>query len=117
MSLSGVGFFQSGLTIACLELAGTFDAVRDPFIVAVVSGTNSCEHCFSSHVGVGSNSHDLTGADASNRSTSDYVTVSKQTSGTPPNTASLLIAAIVVYERPSLQSTMSFLMFDIFSIK
>ena len=67
MSLSGVGFFQSGLTIACLELADTFDVVRDPLIVAVVSGTNSCGHCFSSHVGNGSNSHDLTGADATNR--------------------------------------------------
>ena len=47
-------------------------------MVAVISCTNSCEHCFS----IGSNSHDLTGADATNRSTSDYVTVSKQTSGT-----------------------------------
>ena len=117
MSLSSVGFLQSGLTIARLKLAGTFDVVRDPFIVAMISGTNSCEHCFSSHVGIGSNSHDLTGADATNRSTSDYVTVSKQTGGTPPNTASLLTAAIVVYGRISPQSTMSFLMFDIFSIK
>ena len=91
-----------------------FDVVRDALIVAVFNGTNSCEHCFSSHVGIGSNSHDLTGADANNRSTSDYVTVSKQTSGTPPNTASLLIAATVVCERSSPQSTMSFLMFDTF---
>ena len=91
--------------------------VRDAFIVAVISDTNSCEHCFSSHVGFGYNSHDLTGADATNRLTSDSVTVSKQTSGTPPNTASLLIAAIVVCDRSSPQSTMSFLMFDTFSIK
>ena len=54
-------FFKSGLTIACLKSAGTFDVVTDAFVVAVVSGTNSCEHCFSSHVGIGSNSHDLTG--------------------------------------------------------
>ena len=55
---------------------------RDAFIVAVISGTVSCEHFFSSHVGTGSNSHGLAGADAINRSTSDYVTVSKPTSGT-----------------------------------
>ena len=92
-------FFKSGLTIACLKSAGTFDVVRDAFIVAVISGTNSCEHCFINHVGIGSNSHYLTGADATNRSTFDSVTVSKQTSGTPPNTASSLIAAIVVCGR------------------
>ena len=34
--------------------------VRDAFIVAVISGTNSCKHCFSGHVGIGSNSHYLT---------------------------------------------------------
>ena len=117
MSLSSVGFFKSGLTIVCLKLAGTFDVVRDAFIVAVISGTNLREHCFSSHAGIGSNSHHLTGADAANRSTSYSVTVSKQSSGTPPNTASLLIAAVVVYDRSSPQSTMSFLMFDTFSIK
>ena len=55
---------------------------RDAFIVAVISGTNSCEHCFISHVGIGSNSHGLAGADATNRSTSEYVTLSKPTSGT-----------------------------------
>ena len=76
MSLSSVGFFKSGLTIDCLKSAGTFDVVRDSFIVAVISSTNSCEHCFSSHIGIGSNSHDLTGADATNCSTSDSVTVS-----------------------------------------
>ena len=70
-------FFKSGLTIAFLESAGTFDVVRDAFIVAVISGTNSCEHCFSSHVDIGYNSHDLTGAKANNRSTSDSVTISK----------------------------------------
>ena len=90
--------------------------VRDAFIVPVISGTNSCEHCFSSDVGIGSNSHDLTGADAINRSF-DFVTVSEQTSGTPPNTASLLIATILVYDRSSQQSTISLLMFDTFSIK
>ena len=63
--------------------------VRDAVIVAVISGTKLHEHCFSSHVGIGSNSHDLTGADATNRSMSDSVTVSKQTSGTPLNTAPL----------------------------
>ena len=83
MYLSIVGFFKSGLTIACLKSANKFDVMRDAYIVAVIGGTNSCEHCFSSHVGIGSNSHDLTGVDATNCSTSDSVTVSKQTSGTP----------------------------------
>ena len=83
MYLSIVVFFLSGLTIACMKSANKFDVMRDAYIVAVISGTNSCEHCFSSHVGIGYNSHDLTGADATNRSTSDSVTVSKQTSGTP----------------------------------
>ena len=73
--------------------------VRDAFIAAVISGTNSYEHCFSNHAGIGTNSHDLTGADATNRST---------------NTASLLIAVIVVYERTSPQLTMSFLVFETF---
>ena len=74
MSLSSVGFFKSGLMIACLKSVGTF-------IIAFISGTNSCEHCFNSHVDIGSNSHDLTGADATNCSTSNSVTVSMQTSG------------------------------------
>ena len=45
--------------MACTKSAGTFDVVRDAFVVAVISGTNSCEHCFSGHVGIGSNSHDI----------------------------------------------------------
>ena len=91
-------FFKGGLTIACWNSVSTFDVVRDAFIVAVISGTNSYEHCFSNHAGIGTNS----GADATNRST---------------NTASLLTAVIIVYERTSPQLTMSFLMFETFSMK
>ena len=75
MSLSIVGFFKSGLTIACLKSAGTFDVVRDAFTLAVIRGTNSCEHRFSSHVNMRSNSHDLTGADASNRMLLSHVCI------------------------------------------
>ena len=60
--------------IACLKSAGTLDVVIDAFIVSLISGTNSCEHCLGSQVGIGSNSYDLTGAEATNRSTSDSAT-------------------------------------------
>ena len=49
--------------------------VKNAFIVAVISGTNSCEHCFSSHVSIGSNSHDLIGAETTSCWTSDSVTL------------------------------------------
>ena len=49
-------FFKSGLTIACLNSVGTFDVVRDTFIVAVISGTNSYEHRFSNHASIGTHS-------------------------------------------------------------
>ena len=86
MSLSNIGFFRNGLTIACLKSAGTCDDVGDTFIV-VITGTNSTEHCFRSHIGIESNSHDLTGTDATNRLASNSQTVLKQTNGTPPNAA------------------------------
>ena len=117
MSLSNVSFFRSGLTIACLKSAGTCDDVRDAFIITVITGTNSAEHRFRSHVGIGSNSHDLTGTDVTNRSTSNSLTVSKQTSGTPPNATSLFIAANVMSGWSSPQSTLSSRILHPFSMK
>ena len=47
-------FFKSGLITARLKSGGTTDLVSDAFMVVVISGTSSDEHCFSSHVGIGS---------------------------------------------------------------
>ena len=47
-------FFKSGLITARLKSGGTTDLVRDAFMIVVISGTSSDEHCFSSHVGIGS---------------------------------------------------------------
>ena len=57
-------FFKSGLITARLKSDGTTDLVRDAFMIVVISGTSSDEHCFSSHVGIGSSSQVLEGATA-----------------------------------------------------
>ena len=66
-------FFKSGLITARLKSGGTTDLVSDAFMIVVISGTSSDEHCFSSHVGIGSSSQVLQGAIATSRSTSDSV--------------------------------------------
>ena len=62
-------FFKSGLITARLKSGGTTDLARDAFVIVVISGTSSDEHCFSSHVGIGSSSQVLQGATATSRST------------------------------------------------
>ena len=57
ISLSSVGFLFKWFNDCMLEV-GEIRFYRS-------GGTNSCEHYFSSHVGIGSNSHYLTGVDAS----------------------------------------------------
>ena len=47
-------FFKSGLITARLKSGGTTDLVSDAFMIVVISGTSSDEHCFRSHVGIGS---------------------------------------------------------------
>ena len=42
-------FFKSGLITARLTSGGTTDVVRDAFMIVVISGTSSDEHCFSSN--------------------------------------------------------------------
>ena len=69
MPLSNVGFFSR--VVCMLESAGSYDDARGTFIVAVITGTNSTEHRFRSRVNIGSNLHDLTGTNATNRSTSN----------------------------------------------
>ena len=83
-------FFKSGLITARLKSGGTTDLVRDAFMIVVISGTSSDEHCFSSHVGIGSNSQVLQGATATSRSTSDSVIGMKFINGTPSKQTSSL---------------------------
>ena len=88
-------FFKSGLITARLKSGGTTDLVRDAFMIVVISGTSSDEHCFSSHVGIGSSSQVLEGATATSRSTSDSVIGMKFINGTPSKQTSSLSAALV----------------------
>ena len=67
-------------------------------MIVVISGTSSDEHCFSSHVGIGSSSQVLQGATATSRSTSDSVIGMKFISGTPSKQTSSLSAALVALE-------------------
>ena len=91
-------FFKSGLITARLKSGGTTDLVRDAFMIVLISGTSSDEHCFSSHVGIGSSSQVLEGATATSHSTSDSVIGMKFISGTPSKQTLSLSAALVTLE-------------------
>ena len=53
-------FFKSSLIIACLKFVGTCDVGSDLFIMVMME-TSWSALCFSSQVGTGSNTHDLSG--------------------------------------------------------
>ena len=62
--MSRLDFFRCGLIIAYLNKAEILPVFRDVFRIAVLIGSSSSMHCFSSQVGMGSSAQNELDADS-----------------------------------------------------
>src|SRR5664279_827260 len=62
-AVSRPGFFKIGVTIACFWESGSRPWRRDPLTIKVTNGSRTSINSRSRNVAIGSNEHDLSGAD------------------------------------------------------
>lgn len=83
-------FFRRGRTSAFLNTSGTIDSANDLFTISLIIGIKVSKHGLSTCVGMGSSSHDFTGAFVKIFLISSVVTGENVVSGVPSNFTSAL---------------------------
>ena len=92
-SLSGVGFFNNGLTTAVLNDGATLDSLNHFLMIFVIVRIRLFKHVFRACVGTGSSSHDFDGDAETILLTSSGAAGTKVVNETPLNVISALSAS------------------------